>query len=204
MARWNIAPTSPVLGVTTGGGGDRLLDIYRWGLVPPWAKDRSIASRLFNARAEGVSSRPAFRSAFKARRLLVPADAFYEWQRPPRSAKRAWAFWRADGAPLAFAGLWEPRRDLDQAGDQWASIPSCTILTTKAGPDLAPVHDRQPVVLDPELWGRWCDPELSDVEELTAMLAPSPTGTLVGHVVGPGVGSVANDGPGLLEPLSSS
>jgi putative SOS response-associated peptidase YedK len=210
--RYNVPPTEQVLGVVVeppsghrgqapqqgAGAALRRARAYRWGLVPHWAKDLSAGNRSFNARAETVATRPAFRAAFRERRLLVPATAFYEWQRAA-GARRPFAFRRADGAPLAFAGLWE--RWHDPASDQW--LRSLTIITTGAGPDVAPVHERQPVVLEPADFAAWLDPGAGDQPGLQSLLVPSPAGTLLATPVGPAVGNTANDSPRLLDPLAS-
>lgn len=209
-ARYNIPPTEQVLGVVLdrrggeaegggeGGGGaprsgHRRIRAFRWGLVPPFAKDLSAGSRAFNARAETLATRPMFRGAFRQRRLLVPATAFYEWQKTGR-ARRPFLFERADGAPLAFAGLWERWRD--PATGAW--IRSLTIVTTDAGPDVAAVHDRQPVVIEPERFELWLDPAVRDPALVQPLLVPSPGGTLVARPVDPAVGSPANDSPELV------
>jgi putative SOS response-associated peptidase YedK len=212
--RYNVPPTEQVLGVVLeparAGGGDagaggasaelRRIRAYRWGLVPHWAKDLSAGNRSFNARAETVASKPAFRAAFRERRLLVPATAFYEWQRGG-AARQPFAFSRADGAPLAFAGLWERWRD--PASGSW--LRSLTIVTTAAGPDVAHVHERQPVVLEPGDFPGWLDPGPVDrrrLQDLQALLVASPPGTLVAAAVDRAVGNTANDSPRLLEPLA--
>ncbi len=180
----------------------RRIRAYRWGLVPPWAKDLSAGNRAFNARAESVATKPAFRSAFRARRLLVPATAFYEWQRTG-GRRQPFAFRRADGAPLAFAGLWERWRDPETG--VW--VRSLTIITTDAGPDVAAVHDRQPVVVEPEDFERWLSPGPGgtvDLDQLPGILAPSAKGTLVAFPVDPAVGNTANDSPRLFEPLEQN
>jgi putative SOS response-associated peptidase YedK len=199
---WNVGPTRDVLGVVDAAalrhppaGATRVLDTYRWGLVPSWAPDLSAGSRQFNARAESVADRPAFRAAFERRRLLVVADGFYEWQKSA-AGRPAFYFTRADGAPLAFAGLWEFWRDPGQPEAPW--LRSCTIITTAGGPDIAAIHDRMPVVLEPDTWDRWLDPEASHPAELADLLAPSPPGTLDHHQVDRRVGNVRNDEPGLI------
>jgi putative SOS response-associated peptidase YedK len=176
----------------------RRIRAYRWGLVPPWAKDLSAGNRAFNARAESVATKPAFRAAFRSRRLLVPATAFYEWRRAG-GRRQPFAFRRSDGEPLAFAGLWERWKDPETG--VW--IRSLTIITTDAGPDVAAVHDRQPVVVEPADFERWLTTPAAtkaEVGELEGVLAPSPAGTLVSFEVDPAVGSTANDSPRLFEP----
>jgi putative SOS response-associated peptidase YedK len=215
--RWNVAPTTEVLGVADrrsedggdAGGLSRVLDRYRWGLVPPWAKDPAAGARMFNARAETVATKPSFRRAFASQRLLVPVDGFYEWQVDDRGKKHPQYFTRRDGAPMVLAGLWEWHGPFDGAGSRGAGVHaggllSCTVITTSAGPDMDGVHDRMPVVLDPGAWGAWLDPDNRDRPELEAMLVGSVPGTLVHHEVDPRVGNTRNDDPSLVEPLAAS
>ena len=143
--RWNIGPTSPILGVSENQDGQRTLGAYRWGLIPWWAKDPAAIKNTFNARGETVATKSMFQSAFTRSRILVPVDAFYEWK--AGTPKQPFAFKRADGQPVVFAGL----RDRWK-GDDGIELRSATIITTHAGPDM-PIHDRQPVVLEPESLG---------------------------------------------------
>jgi putative SOS response-associated peptidase YedK len=166
---------------------------FRWGLVPGWVKDPASGARSFNARSETVATKPTFRSAFLHRRLLVPVDGFYEWKAVPDKPRKAPQFFtRSDGDVLVLAGLWEYWRTGDEA------ILSATVITTAAGPDLQGIHDRQPVVLEPDRWERWLDPGLEDPDELDAMLTPT-AGTLRHWAVGQEVGSIRNNGPQLVE-----
>ena len=190
---WNVAPTDPILGVRERNGS-RTLGAYLWGLLPGWSKDPKAAGRSFNARAETVAAKPTYRAAFHQRRLLVPVDGFYEWAPvagPPR--KEPYFFHRADGEPVVLAGLWE----YWARGDDRRR--TATVITSAAGPDM-PIHDRQPVVLEPETWDRWLDPSFHDELALEAMLRPRG-GVLVRHRVSPDVGSVRNDGAHLVEPV---
>lgn len=194
---YNIAPTRDVVGLAVTREVGRVLDLYRWGLVPSWAPDPSVGSRLFNARAEGLTASRAFGDAFRARRLAVVADGFFEWR--PREGRRPQPlfFRRADGAPLAIAGLWESWSG--PAGD--APLLSCTMVTTAAGPDLEGVHDRMPVVLDPLALEAWLDPRARDLRSLEELLRRPPAGTLVHHAVDPRVGDPRNDDPDLVVPF---
>jgi putative SOS response-associated peptidase YedK len=191
---WNLAPTDRILGVSERHG-ERRLRAYKWGLVPSWAKTPDVKG-TFNARAETLATKPMFRTAFRKSRILVPADAFYEWQSLGPKVKQPYAFTRADGEPIAFAGLREWWRDAEGI-----ELNTATIITTTAGPDM-PIHDRQPVVLDPKDWQRWLDPELTDVGMLEPLLVPTPQGTLVHHPVDKAVGNVRNDGPELLDEVA--
>ena len=194
---WNIGPTSDILGAYDHrGGGDRELASFRWGLVPRWAKDPSAIRSTFNARAETVATKPMFRSAFRTSRILVPVDAFYEWEALAPKKKQPYAFTRADGEPIVFAGLREWWRDAE--GHE---LNTATIITTEAGPDM-PIHDRQPVVLERGSWGMWLDPGLTDVDKLQPLLVPTVKGTLVHYPVSREVGNVANDRPELMEAVA--
>jgi len=224
---YNVAPTKPVYAVLTrrprgssqpagdqaaparaaevpAAGEARELRVVRWGLVPSWAKDPSIGSRMINARAETVSVKPAFRGAFARRRCLLPADGYYEWYRPGGDAKAArqpYYIYREDGGPLAFAGLYELWRDPSFPGDHpdawlWTS----TIITTSAPDGLGRIHDRMPMVIGPERWADWLDPGSSDAADLLPLLAPASTARLIWRPVSTAVNSVRNNGPALIEP----
>ena len=200
-ASWNVAPTDQVLGVRDrpdpdGGAPTRLLMSFRWGRIPWWSKDAKGASRLINARNETVATKASFREAFKERRIIVPADGFYEWHRT-HGKKQPHFFTRADGAPMAFAGLAERWRD--KSVPDAPLIRSCTIITARGGADMEGIHDRMPVILDPATFDLWLDPANEDVEELRALLRPPPAGTVVHHPVDQRVGNVANNDPGLIE-----
>lgn len=193
---WNIGPTAPVLGVRERHGEHELSE-FRWGLLPGWCDDPKTAARAFNARAESVATKPLFRQAFQRRRLLVPVDGFYEWGVVAGSSrKQPYFFQRADGDLVVLAGLWE----YWARGDDHRR--TATVLTSRAGPDM-PVHDRQPVVLEPDDWERWLDPGVDDEEVERALLEPKP-GVLVHHPVTFDVGSVDNDGPYLVEAFSGA
>jgi putative SOS response-associated peptidase YedK len=200
---WNVGPTREIVGVAEDREHHRVLDLYRWGLVPSWAKDLSVGNRSFNAKAETLARRPLFRKAFASRRLIVPADSFYEWEKQAGRRRQPHLFRRVDGHPLAFAGLWEPWRDPNLSDDPDAWMRSCTIITTAAGPDVADIHDRMPVVLEPDGWERWIDRDFHDLDELSALLRPSFAGTLERYPVDARVGNVANDDPTLVVPLVS-
>ncbi len=191
---WNVAPTREIFGVSERQGR-RVLDHYRWGLVPAWAKDPAAVKSTFNARAETVATKPMFRSAFETQRILVPVDEFYEWETLSPKSKQPYAFRRSDGEPIVLAGLraWHPEVD----GQEWRTA---TIVTTVAGPDM-PIHTRQPVVLEHEAWEHWLDPAVTHPDELEALLRPNRAGILVHHRVGKEVGNVNNDGPQLIEEL---
>jgi putative SOS response-associated peptidase YedK len=213
---WNVPPTRTILAIadvpdaaaTVDASGapapvHRELGLYKWGLVPSWAKDPSVGSRMFNARAETVATKPSFRSALVARRLVVVADGFYEWKLGTGSLKRPYYFTRADGRPLALAGLWEQWWDgpgvRRRADTDPPPLRSCTVITTEAGPDMGDIHHRMPVVLEDDALDEWLDPANRDKPELESLLVPSPGGTIVNRPVGRSVGNVRNDGPELIK-----
>ena len=139
---YNVAPTTEVLGVVAHDG-QRVIESFRWGLVPSWAKDISIGSKMINARAETLADKPSFKGLFRHRRLLVPMDGFYEWQKAP-SGKIPMFIQRTDGAPVVVAGLWSVWKESASPPDEpW--LHTCTLITTQANADMAPVHDRMPV-----------------------------------------------------------
>ena len=200
LPSFNVAPTRDVLGLARDRDGDRLIDTYHWGLIPSWAKDPTVGNRLFNARAETLVTKPAFRHAFQSRRLAVLSDGFFEWRKGPGKLRQPFYLVRADGAPIAFAGLWEVWRD-PSVGDKGGWLRSCTIVTTDANPDVSPIHDRMPVLLDPDALAAWLDTDANRPDDLVDLLVPSPLGTLVARPVDRRVGNVRNDDPGLLEPV---
>jgi putative SOS response-associated peptidase YedK len=191
--RWNAAPTSN-LPVVTSNNGERTLTLMRWGLVPAWAKDLKIGYSTFNARAEGLDTRPTFRSAWQAgRRCLVIADGYYEW----RSAdKQPFAVSLSNRGPMTFAGLW----DLWRAPDGGV-VKSFAIVTTAANDLLAPLHDRMPVLLAPDRWPCWLGEKAATSDELKTMLKPYPGAAMAFWPVDRRVGNVRNDSPDLFEPI---
>ncbi len=198
LPRYNIAPTQPV-GVVRqiGQSGDREWVLMRWGLIPSWAKDASIGSRTINARSETVASKPAFRGAFRRRRCLVAADGYFEWQRQG-SGKQPYFFHRADDGPFALAGLWESWTD-PASGDTSPTIESCTIITAAADRFVAAYHDRMPVVLAPDDYARWLDPELTDASTLESLLAEATVPPWNIDLVGTHVNSPRHDDPACIE-----
>jgi len=188
---WNVAPTDSVY-VVTEREGHRTLGSMRWGLVPHWAKDPR--SFHINARAETVATNPAFRDSFASKRCLVPADGFYEWEPPEEGRSPHWVY-RADGHPMAFAGIWAARLDPD-SGD-WQR--TCSILTTDAKGVVTPIHDRMPVSLHPDVWEGWLDRELTDPEAAFSLIRPIDPEQIMEHRVSSRVNSVQNNGPELRE-----
>ena len=194
--RYNIAPTQEVL--TVVGGERRRAEFMRWGLIPHWAKDLKISSRMINARAETAAEKPAFRDALRRRRCLVLADGFYEWQRTG-GARRPMRVVIRSGEPFAFAGLWSVSTDPD--GNR---IPSCTIITTEANDVLGPIHDRMPVILPRDMEELWLDRNLEDLAALGSLLTPYPAGETEVYEVSTLVNSVANDGPEVIAAVACS
>ena len=207
--RYNVAPSQPVYAVVgrrpaaEQEGTVRQLGTFRWGLVPAWAKGPEVGSRMINARAEGIATKPAFRRALARRRCVIPADAFYEWQvrpvGPSKPAKLAWAVrLRPPAPPMAFAGLWEVWRDGDDPDTE--PLRTCTIITTTANELLSPIHDRMPVVLPPSAQKVWLDPRIEDTDLVSNLLVPAPDTWFDAFPVSNLVNNVANEGPALLEP----
>jgi putative SOS response-associated peptidase YedK len=206
---YNVAPTDEVYAVRRDEH-DRRLGVLRWGLIPYWAKDRSIGSRMINARVETVATKQAFRRSLSGRRCLIPADGFYEWTAVPgRRTKQPWYIHRPDGEPYAFAGLWDRWRPRSGAGDAEAGpdaprpdpVVSCTIITGPANEKMAALHDRMPVMLPPSSWDRWLDPLLTDLDAVTELLVPAPVELVAFHAVTTDVNSVRNNGAHLIEPV---
>jgi putative SOS response-associated peptidase YedK len=192
--RWNAAPTSK-LPVVVSSNGERRLTLMRWGLVPSWAHDIKIGYSTFNARAEGLDTRPAFRAAWKSgRRCLVIADGYYEWR---QTDKQPFAVALGNRGPMTMAGLW----DLWQAPDG-EPIKSFAIITTTANEFLAPLHDRMPVLLPPDRWAAWLGETAAPDRDLKAMLKPYPGAGMAFWPVDRRVGNVRNDSPDLFAPLS--
>ena len=191
-SRYNIAPTDEAI-VVVERDDRRALKGYRWGLIPHWAPDARIASRTFNARAESIASMPAFRESFRRRRCLVPVDAFYEWKTQD-GVRQPYRIFRADGRPLALAGLWAGWKnpETDEVRRTF------TIVTTTPNAVLADLHNRMPVIVPDEAWARWLDPRPTELGELRALLEPSDEIALEIAPASRLVNDVRNDGPQLL------
>jgi putative SOS response-associated peptidase YedK len=192
--RYNVAPTQEVAAVLTEDD-ERHLEMLRWGLIPSWADDPAIGNRMINARAETVSEKPSFRKAFKERRCLIPADGFYEWQKTG-SGKQPYYIRMEDGSPFAFAGLWEI---WGRSGEE---IRSCTILTTDANELVGEVHPRMPVILPPEDYGLWLDPDIQEAEPLLDLLRPYPDEAMEAYQVSRLVNSPSNDDERCVESMA--
>jgi putative SOS response-associated peptidase YedK len=196
---WNIGPLRRLFAVSEDDGA-RTLDRYHWGLVPSWAKDPSIANRLFNARGETVAEKPSFRSAFAKRPCVIPVDGFYEWDHRDGRQKQPHYFTRVDGQPLLFAGLYERWHDPEAAKDAPA-LQTCTVITTEPNEDMDELHNRMPVVLGASDIETWLNVNEVEPDERAQLLRPAPKGTLTHYGVGKSVGSVKNDGPELIDPV---
>lgn len=210
---FNVAPTKEVYAVVQRPPSrdsveppQRQLRVLTWGLVPSWAKDPSIGSRMINARMETVAEKPAYRKAFASRRALLPADGYFEWYPTDRTTARGKAvkqpfFIRPrDGGVLAMAGLYEVWRDPARADDdpdrfRW----TCTILTTQAEDSLGHIHDRMPLMVERDRWADWLDPMIPGD---TSLLVPAAPGQLEAYAVPTLVSNVKNNGPELVEPLA--
>lgn len=191
--RWNIAPTQPVPIIRSGGRGTRHFALVRWGLVPDWA--REVGSKpLFNARGETIAEKPAFRSAFKRRRCLVPADGFYEWKADASPRKQPYLIRRRDRSPMAFAGIWEHWQSAEGS-----ELESCSIVTTSANATLAPLHRRMPVVLDEADWNTWLDTSETLTRNALELLVPASDNLLDAVPVSRRVNAVANDDASVQE-----
>jgi putative SOS response-associated peptidase YedK len=192
---FNVAPTKPVPVILTREV--RELRVARWGLVPYWAKELSIGARLINARVETAREKPAFRRAFAKRRCLLPADGYYEWLTAENGAKQPYFIHPGDGGMLAMAGLyelWSP----PEGGER---LLSATILTTEATDDVDRIHDRMPMLVEPERFEAWLDPALTGADEARALLVPAAAGSLRSHPVSTAVNRVINNGPELVKPV---
>ncbi len=217
---WNVAPTQPVRVVVErepesadgqddgGAQPQRQLRTVRWGLVPSWAKDPSVGSRMINARVETVTEKPAYRRAAARRRCLLPADGYFEWEqrevpgaRGPKVVKVPHFLHDPDGAPLTFAGLYELWKDpaAAEGEDPWRW--TATVITTQATDAAGRIHDRSPLVLPEHFQGDWLDPALTDLDLVRQVLDAVPPPRLLPREVGRAVGSVRNDGPQLVLPL---
>lgn len=193
---YNIAPTHKIP-VIVKKEGYHLQKMY-WGLVPSWSKNLSGASRLTNARAETVAIKPSFRAAFKKRRCLIPADGFYEWK-GEKGGKQPWFISSLSGQPLAFAGLWEIWKDKQALPDQ-SDYRSCTIITTAASKSVQDIHHRMPVILQPEAYDKWLDPQNQDVQQLESILQTKIIREFKSHPVSKLVNRVQNNSPANIEP----
>ena len=192
VPRYNIAPSQNIAVVRlTPYTPERKLAVLRWGPIPFWAKDRKVGYKMINARAESVADKPAFRAAFRQRRCLIPATGFFEWSHKNKT-KQPYFIKLKDSNILAFAGLWE-----HWAGRDGEVIDSCTIITTGANETVGNIHDRMPVIIEPELYDRWLDPG-TDEKILLSLFTPFPDKKILAYPVGIEVNNPKNDNPNCL------
>ena len=186
--RFNICPTNAVAVVTSAGSGRRL-QAMRWGLIPPWFKAPNDGPLIINARSDTVATKPAFRESVRQRRCIIPASGFYEWTEGPAKSRLPFYITRADGQPMALAGLWQA----------WGDMLTCAVVSTEAGPGMARIHDREPVILNPQDWPLW----LGEAGHGAAVLMKAtPPGVLQMHRVDAAVNSNRAAGPRLIEALA--
>jgi putative SOS response-associated peptidase YedK len=196
VPRYNIAPTQPV--AVVANNGQSKIEFFQWGLIPSWAKDPKIGNRMINARAETLAEKPSFRSAYRRRRCLVLADGFYEWRKEPgRTTKTPMYIRLTSGDPFAFAGLWEAWRASDDR-----TILSCTIITTTPNKLVKEIHNRMPVILDPDAYDLWLDPAERQADQLDEWLRPYPAEQMLAYPVSTFVNSPANDTPACVAPMA--
>lgn len=195
--RYNIAPATPIAIIRQSERGSREFALARWGFIPVWRK-KPETKPLINARAETVAEKPSFRSAFKRRRCLVPADGYYEWTQEGK-AKQPYCVRRSDTSLFAFAGVWETA--VDPSGGE---IDTAAILTVAPNPEIAPLHHREGVVIEPKDYAAWLEADERDLALLDGMLHPSPAGSWKYYPVSPQVNNPRNDGPGLIESIKTS
>ena len=202
--RYNIAPTQQAPVIRAPGRGDdrdegqRWLDFLHWGLIPSWAKDPTIGARMINARSETAGEKPAFRSALRRRRCLVPADAFYEWQKRA-GGKQPYCIRMRDGRPFAFAGLWERWRHPEGEGEEIEPIESFSLLTPTPTARMKSIHDRMPVIIPRQAYELWLDEEVQDPARLEKLFAPISGGLMEAYPVSRRVNSPRNDDAACLE-----
>lgn len=195
VPRYNVAPTQPVAAIRLNGAGDREFTFFQWGLIPSWAKDPSIGSKMINARAETAAEKPAFRAAFKRRRCLLPATGFYEWQQT-NGHKQPMYIHGENGGLVSLAGLWEVWQSPDGG-----LLETCTILTTTPNALMEPIHNRMPVILDPLDYSTWLDPDTA-ADQLHHLLRPYDPERLAAYPVSTAVNRPQNDTGACIAPLA--
>ncbi|KAA0236441.1 MAG: putative SOS response-associated peptidase YedK [Acidimicrobiales bacterium] len=202
---YNVAPSQEVYAVFERDAV-RQLQPFRWGLIPFWAKERSVGYKMINARAETLADKNAYKRAFRSRRCIIPANGFYEWKRiPGRRAKQPFYIHRPDDEPYAFAGLWEVWRGAGEGEggevDDVGPVSSCTIVTCAANDALEAVHDRMPVILPRRAWDEWLSEEVDDVSRLGKLLVPAPSDLTVLYPVSTAVNNPRSAGARLIDRL---
>lgn len=211
---YNVAPTKLVYSVVAKSAEPeseplRTLSVMKWGLVPSWAKEPSIGSRMINARVETVAEKPAYKRAFLSRRCILPADGYYEWyvEEVPGGKPRKQPFFikRPDGSSLAMAGIYELWRDPTKSDDDpYAWVVTTSVITTTATDDVGRIHDRMPQTISRENWALWLDPQMKDAQKALDLLTPATAGGLEAYPVSTDVNAVRNNGPHLIEPIPFS
>lgn len=205
--RYNIAPTQQAPVVRTTPEGGRAVHLLRWGLVPSWAKDLSIGNTMINARGETLATKPAFRTAFKRRRCIVPASGFYEWKKSEGTkTKQPFYITASDESPLMFGGLWESWTLVKDEGEGVSEgkpeiVRTFTIITTSPNEMMATLHDRMPLILDASDIDRWLDPKVEDASEL---VRPYPSELMLARPVSTLVNSPRNDVPECIQPSANT
>jgi putative SOS response-associated peptidase YedK len=216
-ANYNVAPTNDIYAVVAAppdspagepGAPPRVLQAFQWGLLPTWAKERKVGQKMINARAESLADKPAFKGVFRKHRCIIPMDGFYEWKagdtdgpvgKRGKPLKQPYFVHRADGEPLAVAGLWSAWREKGSARDEpW--LHTAAVVTTSANGTMSAIHDRMPVILPKAMWDLWLDPTNDNIEMLAKLLVPAPDNLLVMHPVSTDVNNVRNQGEHLTEP----
>ena len=194
--RYNIAPTQPVAVIPNDGKNK--LDFFVWGLIPSWAKDPQIGSRMINARSETLAEKPSFRSAYRRRRCLIVADGFYEWRKEAGSTSKTPMYIQLESRePFAFAGLWENWHSPDGS-----EVLSCTIITTEPNALIAKIHNRMPVLLPREAYAKWLDPGELDPSVMDPLLRPYPAEEMIAYPVSTLVNKPQNDVPEVIQPVA--
>jgi putative SOS response-associated peptidase YedK len=193
--RYNIAPTQTAAVIRPTAKGGRSLALLRWGLIPSWSRDAKVGARMINARGETVSEKPSFRDSFRSRRCLIPADGFYEW-RGDRGAKKPSRIEMKDGSGFAFAGLW----DRWTKAEDGIAVDSFTIITTTANDVLRPLHERMPVILNPDDYDAWLDTRSFPPDAVQPLLRPYPDAAMTFFAVSQHVNNVRHDDPECIAP----
>ena len=200
IPNYNVAPTQKIITVIKHNNENKLEKLH-WGLVPFWAKDISIGSRMINARAETVSQKPSFRNAFRKRRCLIPADGFYEWK-GEKGNKQPYYVSIPSGEPFSFAGLWETWTD-KETGEE-SVYKSCTIITTAASESIREIHHRMPVILDPKFHEKWLNADIQDPKALQVIINDGIIHNMSFYPVSKTVNSVKNNDPNCIKPVEEN
>ncbi len=196
---YNAAPMQNIAVIVNDGNGKKVTE-FKWGLVPPWAKDRSIGSKLLNARGETVDEKPSFREAFKKKRCIIPVDGYYEWITEGEEKFPVYIQLKS-GRMAGLAGLWECWRPQDDLFADMEETRTCTIITTESNEMIRPFHHRMPVIIPSNLYDFWLDPGTSDMQQLKSLITSFPAGMMKYHRVSTLVNSTGNNNPECIKPL---